>query len=294
LAQVNRLKLLLIATAFLTKVNMAPMAASANQAPSLELGADTMVDAVTLVKRAAGDLGAATIGGAMVAPFVAAVDKAIAQAAAGQATAWASVGASMRELMSNPISYVRQPAFRFIWILYGGTYSAANLFTTFEEMRGKSMPLGKTASIFAANCSLSLWKDSNFARLFSDKPPAPVPKQALASWYVRDFVSMGVIFTAPPIVAKQMQDSMGIEKSVAEPVAQFALPLMLQPFVAPFHLYGYVLYNQPNATAAERKVIMKREIWGAVQMRWLRIIPPFSIGANLNRELRKAFKPPSA
>lgn len=270
------------------------MAAAADQASPLQLSADAMVDAATVVKRAAGDLAAATVAGAMVAPFVAAVDKAIAQAAAGQATAWQSVGASMRELVSNPISYLRQPAFRFIWVLYGGTYTAANLFTTFEEMRGKTMPLGKTASIFCANCSLSLWKDTNFAKMFSDKPPAPVPKQALASWYVRDFVSMGVIFTAPPIVAKQMQESMGIEKSVAEPVAQFALPLMLQPFVAPFHLYGYVLYNQPNVAWAERKVIMRREIWGAIQMRWCRIIPPFSIGANLNREMRKSFKPSNA
>lgn len=83
---------------------------------------------------------------------------------------------------------------------------------------------------------------------------------------------------------------MGIEKKVAEPVAQFTLPLLLQPFVAPFHLYGYVLYNNPSASLADRKVIMKREIFGAVQMRWLRIIPPFSIGANLNREIRKMCK----
>jgi len=196
----------------------------------------------------------------------------------------------MRELASNPVAYVRQPAFRFIWALYAGTYGAANLFSTVEETRGKSMPLGKTASIFLANSSLSLWKDTNFAKLFSDKPPAPVPKPAMASWWIRDFVSMGVIFSGPPIIAKQMQEAMGIEKKVAEPVAQFTLPLLLQPFVAPFHLYGYVLYNNPSASLADRKVIMKREIFGAVQMRWLRIIPPFSIGANLNREIRKMCK----
>jgi len=258
------------------------------QASPLRLDTPTsMVDAVSIVRRAAADLGAATFAGAIVAPFVAAVDKAIAQAASGQATAWESVGTSMRELVSNPINYLRQPSFRFIWALFAGTYSAANLFSTFEEVRGKSMPLGKTASIFAANCSLSLWKDTNFAKLFSDKVPAPVPKQALASWYVRDFFSMGVIFTAPPLVAAQLQESFGIEKRVAEPVAQFALPLMLQPFVAPFHLYGYVLYNNPGSSVAEQKAIMRKEIWATIQMRWMRIIPPFSIGATLNREVRK-------
>merc|ERR1712166_487086 len=118
------------------------------------------------------------------------------------------LGTSMKELASNPVSYLRQPAFRFIWALYGGTYAAANLFTTFEESRGKTNALGKTASIFLANSSLSLWKDSNFAKLFSDKPPAPVPKPALASWWIRDFISMGVIFIGPPVVAQMMQESM--------------------------------------------------------------------------------------
>jgi len=248
---------------------------------------ESVVDAANIVRRAAADLGAALVAGAMVAPFVGAIDKAIAQAASGQATAWQSVGTSMRELVSNPVNYVRQPAYRFMLVLYGGTYGAANLFTSFEEVRGKSMPLGKTASIFAANCSLALWKDTNFAKLYSDKPPAAIPRQAYASWYIRDFVSMGVIFTAPPLVAMQLQESFGIDRKVAEPVAQFALPLMLQPFVAPFHLYGYVVYNNPTASLAERKAIMRKEIWGAIQMRWMRIIPPFSIGANLNREVRK-------
>jgi hypothetical protein len=260
-------------------------------APPLLEASDTFADASKIAQRAAGDLSAATVASAVVAPFVAGVDKAIAVAGAGQATAWQSLGASMREMVSNPINYVRQPAFRYIWALFGGTYAAANLFSTYEEIKQKSMPLGKTAAIFMANSNLALWKDSNFARLFSGKPPAPIPKAALASWWIRDFSSMGVIFCGPPVVAKHFQESMGIERRIAEPVAQFALPLMLQPFVAPFHLYGYVLYNNPATSWAERKAIMQREIWGAVQMRWLRIIPPFSIGANLNREVRTAFKP---
>lgn len=267
---------------------MAAQQATASPAP---LAIEASPSLVNLGQRAVADLGAAALASAAISPFVAAVDKAIAQCASGQATAWQSVGASMRELMSNPISYVKQPAFRYIWLLYGGTYGAANLFTTFEDVRGSGSPLGKTAAIFAANSSLSLFKDYNFARLFSDKPPAPMPKPAMASWWVRDFISMGVIFSGPPMLANHLQEEMGYKKSVAEPVAQFTLPLLLQPFVAPMHLYGYVLYNNPSSDWAARKVIMKREVWGAIQMRWLRIIPPFSIGANLNREVRTLFRP---
>lgn len=244
-----------------------------------------------MVQRAAGDVGAAVIAAAMVAPFVAAVDKAIAEAAAGQKTAWGSVSASMKELMASPVNYVRQPAFRILWCLFGGTYTAANLFTTFEEYKGKAMPWGKTAAIFSTNCSLALWKDSQFARLFSGIEPAPIPKPALASWYCRDFIGMGVIFVAPPIAAKHLEESVGMSKAVAQNTAQFALPLMIQPVVAPFHLYGYVLYNKPTSAWAEQKAIMQREVWGAIQMRWLRVIPPFCIGASVNREIRKMLKP---
>lgn len=269
---------------------MAPNSAT-QQAPSLQIDESRVFQASDVLQKVGGDLCAATVAGAMVAPFVTAVDKAIAQAAAGQATAWASLGTSMRELATTPVTYLKQPAFRFIWLLYGGTYGAANLFTTLEESRGTTSALGKTASIFLANSSLSLFKDWNFARMFSDKPPAPVPKPALASWWIRDFVSMGVIFIGPPVVAQMMQDSMNIEKKIAEPVAQFALPLMLQPFVAPLHLYGYVLYNNASAPWVDRKVIMQREIYGAIQMRCLRIIAPFSIGATLNKEVRKKCMP---
>merc|ERR1712032_350358 len=107
---------------------------------------------------------------------------------------------------------------------------------------------------------LSLWKDSAFARLFSGKPPAPVPKPALATWYTRDFISMAVIFTLPPIAARHMHETLGYEKRTSEVVAQAALPLMVQPFVAPLHLYGYVLYNDPTATRAVQMEVMRREI----------------------------------
>lgn len=250
------------------------------------------ISPTNLAQRAAGDIGSAIMAGFMVAPFVAAVDKAIAQVASGQSSStMQSAGASMRELMSNPVAYVKAPAFRYVWALFAGTYTAANLFTTFEEIKDKSMPLGKTSAIFVANCSLALYKDYKFARLFSDKPPAPIPKPALASWFIRDWVSMGVIFAAPPKVAAHLEDTMGIAKETAQPIVQFGLPIMLQPFVAPFHLYGYVLYNNQTASWAEQKAIMRREIWGAIQMRWCRIVAPFSIGTTLNKAVRNALKP---
>eukprot|EP00746_Dinoflagellata_sp_MGD_P045687 gnl/MRDRNA2_/MRDRNA2_21202_c0_seq2.p1 gnl/MRDRNA2_/MRDRNA2_21202_c0~~gnl/MRDRNA2_/MRDRNA2_21202_c0_seq2.p1 ORF type:complete len:127 (+),score=30.91 gnl/MRDRNA2_/MRDRNA2_21202_c0_seq2:80-460(+) len=111
-------------------------------------------------KQAVGDVTAAVTAGALVAPFVAATDKAIAESAAGKSSVWPSVFASLRELATSPIQYLKQPAFRYLWVMYGGTYAAANLFTTYEEVSKTSQPLVKTGSIFCVNAALSLWKDS--------------------------------------------------------------------------------------------------------------------------------------
>mmetsp|Transcript_53402 Transcript_53402/g.100407 ORF Transcript_53402/g.100407 Transcript_53402/m.100407 type:complete len:253 (-) Transcript_53402:39-797(-) len=244
--------------------------------------------------QAAGDVAAATIAAGIVAPFVAACDKAIAEAASGQTTVWKSTFKSLGELARSPVTFLGQPAFRILWVMYGGTYAAANLFTSYEEISQTSKPLMKTGSIFCVNASLSLWKDSQFAKLFSGKPPAPVPKPALVTWYARDFISMGVIFVAPPIVARHLHESMGVEKRTADVTTQFCLPLLLQPFVAPLHLYGYVLYNDPNASVSQQMTVMRREIAGAVQMRLARCVAPYSIGTNVNKAIRKALKPTAA
>eukprot|EP00427_Karlodinium_veneficum_P013586 CAMPEP_0169066122 /NCGR_PEP_ID=MMETSP1015-20121227/2783_1 /TAXON_ID=342587 /ORGANISM="Karlodinium micrum, Strain CCMP2283" /LENGTH=271 /DNA_ID=CAMNT_0009124771 /DNA_START=63 /DNA_END=878 /DNA_ORIENTATION=+ len=240
------------------------------------------------MRRTACDVAAGSIAAALVSPFVAAVDKAIAMSASGQANVWSSLRASCHEMVASPLAYLRAPAFRYLWIMYGGTYAAANTFNSYEEVSRSTQPLAKTSSIFLVNSSLSLWKDAAFARLFGGKPPAPVPIPAYLSWWSRDFISMGVIFVAPPIAARQLHEHAGISEKKAEVISQLALPLMLQPFVAPLHLYGYVAYNKPDASRTDQLAVMRKEILGAVQMRVLRCIPPYCLGAVANRSIRRS------
>lgn len=242
---------------------------------------------------AVADVTAATTAAFLVAPFVAAVDKAIAESASGATKVWTSVGASVRAMMSSPMTYLRQPAFRYLWVMYGGTYCAANAFTSYEDINKSSEPLKKTSSIFCVNASLSLWKDSNFAKLFGNGPPKPIPPPAYVSWWARDFLSMAVIFTLPPLAAQQLHARAGMDKQQATTVCQLGLPLLLQPFVAPLHLYGYVIYNDPKATVTQQKAVVRREIWGAVQMRLVRCVPPYCVGTVVNSAIRRALKPAS-
>lgn len=245
-----------------------------------------MVDQLNVFQLIVADLVSAITASACVAPFVACCDKAIAEAAAGKTTAWSSCKISAKKMFASPVRFFNSPASRYLWVMYAGTYAAANLFTSYNDVQKTHTPFLKTTGIFAVNTGLSLWKDSAFAKMFSSIPPAPVPKPALFSWYFRDFIGMGVIFVAPPIMASHMKSATGLGETVCQTSVQFSLPLLVQPIVAPFHLYGYVLYNYPSSSMTQQLKMMRQGMWGAVQMRLSRCVAPYSLGTNINRELR--------
>eukprot|EP00928_Gymnodinium_smaydae_P040369 TRINITY_DN27380_c0_g1_i1.p1 TRINITY_DN27380_c0_g1~~TRINITY_DN27380_c0_g1_i1.p1 ORF type:complete len:271 (-),score=36.36 TRINITY_DN27380_c0_g1_i1:264-1076(-) len=240
-------------------------------------------------KDVAADVGAAGCAALCVSPFVVVVDRAIAESGSGKMTVWQSFFGGCRQLLSSPHTYVRQPAFRYLACLFGGTYLAANFFTTYEEKAKVSQPVRKAGTIFAVNSSLALWKDSALAKLFG-KVVAPVPWSALCTWWARDAIGMSVIFVAPPIAAKYVHENYDVPLKKAEVGAQIALPLMIQPIVGPFHLLGYVLYNQPNAGWPSIMETMRKEVLGTICMRWFRVFPPFSIGTVVNKNLRSSLK----
>lgn len=214
--------------------------------------------------------------------------------ASGKAPLWTSFFGSYREILSQPITFLRQPAFRYLAALFGGTYLAANTMATLAEAEPKTFgyPLVQSFGVFACNSSLSLWKDSAFARLFSTSAPKPVPWSALCSWWVRDFIGMSTIFVLPPLVAAYLHESQIVDSQKrAQTTAQVLLPLAIQPIVGPFHLLGYVLYNQSDAPWAARLATMRKELFGTIVMRWIRVFPPFSIGTVVNSKLRTALKP---
>ena len=232
----------------------------------------------------------AVLAACAVAPFVATVDKAIAENASGKQALWTSFFKSCRQMGTSPATFAKQPACGYLAVLYGCTYVTANMFNTFEAKSKIEAPVAKSAAIFGVNASASLWKDSAFAKLFGNKAPAPVPYTALSAWWMRDFIGMAVIFVAPPIVAKRLHTEYGFDQWRAEQLTQIVLPLAVQPVVAPFHLFGYVLYNQPTASWQSHMAVMKRELGGTVIMRWIRVFPPFCIGTIINSNLRRKFK----
>jgi len=235
---------------------------------------------------ACADVVAAATAAVFVAPIVSATDKAIAEQAGGRASLWPSFFESMWRTVRNPVSTMLRPEFRIIWMLYAGTYAANNLSCSVETKTATSAPKAKTAAIFACNTSLSLWKDSAFARLFGSRVTSRVPTAAYASWAVRDVTGMAFIFTAPPLVAPYLSQVANSSSRSAEVAAQILLPMAIQPFVSPFHLVGYDIFNRPNATILERFHAIQTQLAGVVVMRWIRGFPPYCLGAVANKAIR--------
>lgn len=240
-----------------------------------------------LFKRFSADFVAGSAAGATVAPVISAVDRALAENASGRAKLWPSFFGSLREYGSNPIQYLRGPQFAYIFLIYGGTYVVANVVETVCSVRKLDPALPKWAATSATNTGTCIIKDRAFAQMFGTAVPTNVPAGAYAAWLSRDFLSMGVFFTLPPIVGAKLSKHVGGEENGYR-IAQITLPLVLQTITTPLHLLGYEIYNNPKPVGglADRITFLKKDYWKNVSIRMLRMAPPWSFGTIGNREVR--------
>jgi hypothetical protein len=228
---------------------------------------------------------AGAFAGLLVAPVVSAVDKALAENASGKARLGESFMGTMKEVVMRPATYFRSPTFAYIWLVYGSTYMAANYVDTACARKKIDPGLPKWVATSTVNTSTCIAKDRAFAKLFGATLPVGVPTGSYLAWLSRDVISMGVVFTLPPIVGKQVSGVVGSERA-GTLAAQFGLPLVMQFVTTPMHLLGYEIYNNPNGTVADRIEFLKKDYLKNVGMRMVRMVPPWSVGVSGNREIR--------
>lgn len=230
------------------------------------------------------------LAGIPVAPTIAAVDRALAENASGRSTLGASFINSFKEMAANPIKFIKSPQFLYIWAVYGSTYATANACQSYCEERDIEVGIPKLISTFCVNMTLCIAKDKKFAELYA-KPGAVTPKippTAYAAWVLRDIGSMGVFFTLPPIVGREIGKATGNDRAGFY-AAQVGLPLVFQTIFTPIHLLGYDITNNPNNNLNQRVEFLKKDYFKNVGMRCVRQAPPWSFGTILNVELRKSF-----
>lgn len=228
---------------------------------------------------------AAGTAGFAVTPIISAVDKALAENASGKAQLFPSFFGTLKESVKHPIKFIRSPQFFWVWLTYSGTYMAANLVETIAAKKKVDAAFPKWVSTSATNTVLCIQKDRAFAKLFGTKVAANVPLGSYAAWLGRDVISMGVFFTLPPIVGREVAKYTGSERS-GYYSAQIALPLLLQFVTTPMHLLGYDVYNNPNGTVADRMKFLQKDYFKNVGIRMIRMAPPWSFGTIGNKEMR--------
>lgn len=240
----------------------------------------------SLSSRIAADFLSGATAGAFVSPLVSAVDRALAENASGRMALWPSFFKSLREMATHPTNFVKSPQFYWIWLVYGGTYTAVNCAESWSKATNRDPAFPKWLASFVVNTSTCIGKDRAFAKMFGTSTPKVTPLGSYGAWLTRDLVSMAVFFTLPPIVGKQISQYTGSEES-GYYAAQIGLPLALQTITTPIHLLGYDIYNNPNNTVSQRVAFMKKDYFKNVSIRMLRMAPPWSFGTIGNREIRK-------
>ena len=233
------------------------------------------------------DFAAAASASFVVAPFIAMVDQAIIENAAGTRPLGASLVGSLRLLVSTPQQFFRRPAFLLLWGVYTGTYVAANSISSYSDRASATSQqrnAAKFVGVSATNMALNIGKDRIFARMFGSGPPRPFPWGSLVLFGCRDSMSVVATFNLAPMAASMLVQRDICSSNIAAVVCQLACPIFVQWLSAPLHLLGLDWYNNPDSN--ERGARVAKNYVSTAMARSARIGPAFGVGALLNNPWR--------
>jgi len=241
-----------------------------------------------IVRHAIAATSAGVVAALVSSPFITIVDKAITSNASGREPMWTCMANGFKSLFTNPRYFFSQPSFRWIAMVYSGTYISANLVQLACEYKGYNWQYPKFIATSATNITLSALKDMAFAKMFAQvgAAPRPVPMTSLALFAARDSMTIFASFSLPPLIASLI----GGDPRTARSIAQMTTPIIMQAFAVPLHLYALDLYNKPGATFSGRVQFVKREYTKTLIARWCRIFPAYSLGGVINLECWDLFK----
>lgn len=194
----------------------------------------------------------------------------------------------VKKFFFNPLTFVRQPAFLFIWGVYGGTYIVANSIEALCERSATSPLFPKFFGSSAANITLSVLKDKAYARMFGVGDPKPLPKLSYGIFATRDSMTILASFTLPGYVGAGLRQMFGLDKHTADNVAQLITPCSMQLLSTPLHLHGLDLYNRQDSSIpkADRLSFIRQEYFKTAMARMARIFPAFGVGGVVNKYVR--------
>jgi hypothetical protein len=282
-----------------------------------------------LKERILGDVMVASVVTTMVAPFLTVIDKvrfiphdqtilnvmshlhftyllcfqAIVQSSTGAHSMLESAMASFQTMVRHPTTYVKSPAYKWMWGTYAATYSAANVINTlgeYTEQRTREAAVDSYATTTTdanpptndtnkallvgttlVNTTASLFKDRAFVRMFG-MDMHTVPFLSYALWISRDVATVGSSFVMPMYVSNWLQTHEvtwfdGMDQDTVNTWSQIGTPVVAQTVAGPLHSMGLDWYHRAHASWTSRLSYMISHWPSVVGARMLRILPGYGV-----------------
>ena len=243
---------------------------------------------VPIVAELLGHMGCAIASAAIVAPFISIIDQSIFSNASGKEPMTQCLKNNFRKLIFQPSAIFSSKSFKWIWLVYSGTYIVANSIELLCTRNSIDWYIPKFLGSSVTNISLSLLKDQAFSKMFGVVKPKSLPPSSFVLFAMRDSITIGSSFNLPYTISQNLQHSYQWNKTVADTTAQLVTPVAMQLFSAPLHLLGMDIYNSPAHTSAERAAFCKREFVKTTAARMGRVFPAFGVGGVSNFYMKKA------
>lgn len=242
------------------------------------------------------DILGATVGSFAAAPMITAVDRAIANSVSGNAKLIPEFVAGLKDCMNRKF-YTSKPFF-WIWGLYAGTYIASNCSMTYaRRAQLKDPEFVQWATTSFVNTTACIAKDVAFAKHYRTKAADGVQQAAkkigmdsIGAWVLRDCVAMFFFITLPGIAARAAHEIIPNERA-AEYTAQLIVPLSSAFILTPLNMWGYRLYNYEGADRHQFKAtydFLKQDYLKNVAVKFIRIIPSWTLGVLINNEIKRS------
>lgn len=226
------------------------------------------------------------VSASLMAPFVAIIDTSISANAGGVRSLKDALKEGFKMLFTKPATFLRWRPFHIILGVYGATYVVANSVDTLCHYQQRDPFYPKFLFTSATNVAASVYKETQFTRIYSTVVGGPLPLSSKMLFCGRDSLTILASFNLPGIISKKLQANFHVNPTVADVGTQLTLPCVVQFASAPLYLLGSHLYNVPTATTAQRSAFIWSKYLGTSLARVARIFPAFGVGGVANKFLR--------
>lgn len=242
------------------------------------------------------DIGCGLFGPLLASPLVAIVDAAVAKTAAmkGATTVMTEIKSGLRDLFTRPSKnkFIRDPKWQattaLCWMVYAGTYVAANEVTTYSEsnhVASHTKDMLMLSATMVANIGLTQVKDGLLVYLNgTGGKSVRTPALSRGLFFIRDASTMLAAFVVAPHVARYIEPKLQLSEKWSSLTTKALVPMALQVLSTIPHLYAFHYANLLDH--AKTKQFVRRDYVPAVFARMCRILPAIGFGNNINMELR--------